>query len=185
MSIEKKYIVRLATAVIFIAAISWLLTNGQVSMFSETPDSNDRATPPAATINQLPVEDPRILKVTDSETLLNIKAEQLFSLSAVSNALVIELNLRVNEIKALPEFTQITATSSDGAVSIITVSTTLTNIFVHTNTGMYEYAGNNFSGVVKKVFETNLTDDIYQLGHSTSINPRKIKANKLVGPSDE
>ena len=60
-----------------------------------------------------------------------------------------------------PDFTLIKASTANGQTSIITVTDTLTQILIKTPDNVFEYYGEGFNGMVERVTEFNLDDDIY------------------------
>ena len=58
-------------------------------------------------------------------------------------------------------FILITASSSPGYTSVITLTDTLTNILIKTADNVFEYSGSDFKGVVDQVRDLNLDDDIH------------------------
>ena len=59
------------------------------------------------------------------------------------------------------DFTLIKASTDNGQNSIITVTDTLTQILIKTPDNVFEYSGEEFNGMVERVTELNLDDDIY------------------------
>ena len=59
------------------------------------------------------------------------------------------------------DFTLIKASTANGQTSIITVTDTLTKILIKTPDNVFEYSGEGFNGMVERVTDLNLDDDIY------------------------
>ena len=59
------------------------------------------------------------------------------------------------------DFTLIKASTANGQTSIITVTDTFTKILIKTPDNVFEYYGEGFNGMVERVTEFNLDDDIY------------------------
>ena len=68
---------------------------------------------------------------------------------------MIVLSLRIE-----PDYRQIEASSGDGATAIITFTDTMTNVFVKSASGVYEYSGPDFHGSLKRVTKLNIVDDM-------------------------
>lgn len=71
------------------------------------------------------------------------------------------LVLEVVSKKIAPDFTLIKASIANGQTSIITITETLTKILIKTPDNVFEYSGTEFNGVVDRLIELNLDDDIH------------------------
>ena len=178
------YLSGLKVGILIFIAIAVAMLNSQNRQLAQYTESQISPTHSTLLTNQVPRGAPESVRAIDTETLLKIKVGQHFNFRAESDSEEIILDFEVGGIDVYPGFKQFTGRSTDGEV-VITVSKTLTNIFVQTDIGIFEYVGDNFAGVVQKVIETNLHNDVYPLNASTPISPTKVKAKKLSAPSFE
>jgi len=59
------------------------------------------------------------------------------------------------------DFTLIKASTANGQTSIITVTDTFTKILIKTPDNVFEYSGEEFNGMVERVTDLKLNDDVY------------------------
>ena len=71
------------------------------------------------------------------------------------------------------KFTQFQSKGTDGSVSVVTLTPTMTSILLKTPNNIYEYAGNAFNGILDQVASLNLSNDI----HETKSVAKPIKDN--------
>ena len=104
------------------------------------------------------------IKVVNSGAdMLSLLAGEKFSLRTEFND---ELNTVVLEVFHVTEdvkFTQLQSRGSDGSVSVVTLTPTLTSILLKTPTNIFEYAGNEFNGVLSQVASLDLSDDVREV----------------------
>ena len=104
-----------------------------------------------------------IKRVNSGADMLSLLAGEKFSLRTEFND---ELNTVVLEVFHVTEdvkFTQLQSRGSDGSVSVVTLTPTLTSILLKTPTNIFEYAGNEFNGVLSQVASLDLSDDVREV----------------------
>jgi len=72
------------------------------------------------------------------------------------------LDVVVNTLNEKPKYTQIHGKIIGGGIAIITVGGGSTNIFLKTDTGIFEFAGPDFDGQVPRLKDVNWGDDVYR-----------------------
>ena len=58
------------------------------------------------------------------------------------------------------KFTQFQSKGTDGSVAVVTLTPTMTSILLKTPNNIYEYAGNEFNGILDQVASLGLSNDI-------------------------
>ena len=72
------------------------------------------------------------------------------------------LDVVVNTFDEQPTYTQIHGKIIGGGIAIITVGGGSTNIFLKTDTGIFEFAGPDFDGQVPRLKDVYWGDDVYR-----------------------
>ncbi len=72
------------------------------------------------------------------------------------------LDVVVNSFDEKPKYTQLHGKILGGGIAIITVGGGSTNIFLKTDSGIFEFAGPDFDGQVPRLKDVNWGDDIYR-----------------------
>ena len=101
-----------------------------------------------------------ILSVNSSSDLRLLEHEDTFTLRLSSNSAESLQSLIVLSLRIEPDYRQIEASSGDGVTAIITFTDTMTNVFVKSASGVYEYSGPDFDGSLKRVTKLNIVDDM-------------------------
>jgi hypothetical protein len=70
--------------------------------------------------------------------------------------------LEVFNVTRNSKFTQFQSSGTDGTVSVVTLTPTMTSILLKTPNNIYEYTGNEFKGILDQVASLNLSDDIHE-----------------------
>ena len=110
------------------------------------------------------------VRATDEPFVINDRADffglvvgQKFSVQANAYNDQIPIVLAVISKRVTPSYTLLTASSEPGFTSVITVTDKLTNILITTSTDTYEYIGEDFRGVVDRIRDLNLQDEMHLL----------------------
>ena len=74
-------------------------------------------------------------------------------------------------------FTQLHSRGSDGSVSVVTLTPTLTSMLLKTPTNIVEYAGNEFNGVLRQVASLDLSDDVREV--KSIVRPKKEDLKRI------
>jgi hypothetical protein len=69
--------------------------------------------------------------------------------------------MKVTDVSNNPTFTQIQARGENGALAVMTLTPTLTNILLKTSDNIFEYIGDNFDGSMSQVVQIDISDDIH------------------------
>tara|TARA_A100001015_G_C14747398_1_gene616150 strand:- start:231 stop:779 length:549 start_codon:yes stop_codon:yes gene_type:complete len=83
------------------------------------------------------------------------------------------LDVVVNMLDEQPKYTQIHGKIIGGGIAIITVGGGSTNIFLKTDTGIFEFAGPDFDGQVPRLKDVNWGDDVYRTPEPKVLPPDK------------
>ncbi len=135
-----------------------------------TPDNQGSSTTSPAT---------SIKQVNSGADMLSLVAGEQFSLRTEFND---ELNTVVLEVFHVTEdakFTQLQSRGSDGSVSVVTLTPTLTSILLKTQTNIFEYAGNEFNGVLSQVASLDLSDDVREVKSIARPNKEDFQRRKV------
>ncbi len=135
-----------------------------------TPDNQGSSTTSPAT---------SIKQVNSGADMLSLVAGEQFSLRTEFND---ELNTVVLEVFHVTEdakFTQLQSRGSDGSVSVVTLTPTLTSILLKTPTNIFEYAGNEFNGVLSQVASLDLSDDVREVKSIARPNKEDFQRRKV------
>jgi len=101
-----------------------------------------------------------VIAINDPNDLRLLAVGQKFSIKANTQNTQALVVLDVISTSGSSNYILITASSSPGSTSVITLTDTLTNILIKTADNVFEYSGSNFNGVVDQVRDLNLDDDI-------------------------
>ena len=100
-------------------------------------------------------------KISKADDFSKLKNDQPFSLRVKSKSEDKRVMLLLSKLTENGHYTQMEAISDDGSLAIITLTDSLTRVFIKTKDGMYEYAGEDFNGTAQLVTKLNINDDIY------------------------
>ena len=135
-----------------------------------TPDIQGSSTTSPATSIKL---------VNSGADMLSLLAGEKFSLRTEFND---ELNTVVLEVFHVTEdvkFTQLQSRGSDGSVSVVTLTPTLTSILLKTPTNIFEYTGNEFNGILSQVASLDLSDDVREVKSIARPNKEDTQRRKV------
>jgi uncharacterized protein (UPF0333 family) len=160
---------KLAVIVFTIIAVSYFLlkeSNNSSSFPIQIVDLQDK-NQTAPTVETAAIE---AVRATDEPFVINDRADffglvvgQKFSVQANAYNDQIPIVLAVISKRVTPSYTLLTASSEPGFTSVITVTDKLTNILITTSTDTYEYIGEDFRGVVDRIRDLNLQDEMHLL----------------------
>ena len=160
---------KLAVIVFTIIAVSYFLlkeSNNSSSFPIQIADLQDK-NQTAPTVETAAIE---AVRATDEPFVINDRADffglvvgQKFSVQANAYNDQIPIVLAVISKRVTPSYTLLTASSEPGFTSVITVTDKLTNILITTSTDTYEYIGEDFRGVVDRIRDLNLQDEMHLL----------------------
>jgi hypothetical protein len=183
----------IVVAVILMALTWWLQSNSlwfgdwSESLVTDRPLNNFTQD---TSIDSQVLNDPRPIKapqnIDRSDVIKLDSAEDIRRLSIGSDfTLLVEagsqkdiLSLKVTELVTNANFTQVKSTAPNGSVALFTTTDSLTNIFIKTATGMFEYSGTDFSGLVVGMGALNLSDDIHEKEFIGEVSVQEFKAPK-------
>jgi hypothetical protein len=101
-----------------------------------------------------------VIAINDPNDLRLLAVGQKFSVKTNTQNTQALVVLDVISSSVSSNFILITASSSPGSTSVITLTDSLTNILIKTANNVFEYSGSDFNGVVDQVVDLNLDDDI-------------------------
>ncbi len=100
--------------------------------------------------------------VKDSSEFFTMMVGDQFRLIGQDDESEKQLDVIVSSLDEQPKYTQIHGKIIGGGIAIVTVGGGLTNIFVKTDTGIFEFAGPDFNGKVPRLKDVNWGDDVYR-----------------------
>ena len=158
---------RLAVYAPIAIAVFWFLMSG-TNKDSAVPDelANVQAQPQSillpkeTTISPLKTL-PAVIAINDPNDFRLLAVGQKFSIKTNTQNTQALVVLDVISTSESSNFILITASSSPGSTSVITLTDSLTNILIKTANNIFEYSGSDFNGVVDQVRDLNLDDDIH------------------------
>jgi len=103
-----------------------------------------------------------IKKINDAVDILSLVEGEKFSLLTGSKDERGTVVLEVFNVTRNSKFTQFQSSGTDGTVSVVTLTPTMTSILLKTPNNIYEYTGNEFKGILDQVASLNLSDDIHE-----------------------
>lgn len=104
----------------------------------------------------------KIIPISNSKDLLSLPLESTFSLNILDDQGSKTILIKVAERNEYASFTQIIGEAVDGSTVLMTLTETLTNILLKTPYNIYEYVGDDFSGLVNQAKPLGLKDDIHE-----------------------
>ena len=157
---------RLAVYALLAIAVFWFLMSG-TNKGRVVPDKladvqaqpQSILLPKATTISPLKPP-PAVIAISDPNDFRLLAVGQKFSIKTNTQNTQALVVLDVISSSVSSNFILITASSSPGATSVITLTDSLTNILIKTANNVFEYSGSDFNGVVDQVGDLNLDDDI-------------------------
>ena len=135
-----------------------------------TPDIQGSSTKPPAT---------SIKQVNSGADMLSLIAGEKFSLVTEFNSELDTIVLEVFNVSRNSKFTQLQSRGSDGSVSVVTLTPTLTSVLLKTPTNIFEYAGNEFNGVLNQVASLDLSDDVREVKSIARPNNEDFQRRKV------
>ena len=117
---------------------------------------------PAELIQRSPLKpSSAVIAINDPNDFRLLAVGQKFSIKTNTQNTQALVVLEVISSSVSSNFVLITASSSPGSTSVITLTDSLTNILIKTANNIFEYSGSDFKGVVGQVRDLNLDDDIH------------------------
>ena len=159
--------IRLAIYALLAIMVFWFLmsgTNKDSAVLDEL--ANVQAQPQSillpkeTTISPLKTS-PAVIAINDPNDFRLLAVGQKFSIKTNTQNTQALVVLEVMSTSESSNFILITASSSPGSTSVITLTDSLTNILIKTANNIFEYSGSDFNGVVDQVRDLNLDDDIH------------------------
>ena len=120
-----------------------------------------------------------IKQVNSGADMLSLIAGEKFSLVTEFNGELDTVVLEVFNVSRNSKFTQLQSRGSDGSVSVVTLTPTLTSILLKTPTNIFEYAGNEFNGVLSQVASLDLSDDVREVKSIARPNKEDFQRRKV------
>lgn len=102
-----------------------------------------------------------VAEINNATDILDLVVETKFSFRIGKNGEDGLVVMKVTDVSNHPTFTQIQARGEDGALAVMTLTPTLTNILVKTSDNIFEYIGDNFDGSMSQVVQIDISDDIH------------------------
>ena len=150
-----------------------------VPSFSAAASDEKTEITPEPQVSSTESSQSRVKQVNSGADLLSLIAGEQFSLRTEFND---ELNTVVLEVFHASEnskFTQLQSRGADGSVSVVTLTPTLTSILLKTPNNIYEYAGNEFEGILSQVASLDLSDDVREVKSIARPNKEDFQRKKV------
>ena len=148
------------------------------SVSSTTSDEKTEMTPDiqgsSTTFSATPIK-----QVNSGADMLSLIAGEKFSLVTEFNGELDTVVLEVFNVSRNSKFTQLQSRGSDGSVSVVTLTPTLTSVLLKTPTNIFEYAGNEFNGVLNQVASLDLSDDVREVKSIARPNNEDFQRRKV------
>ena len=125
-----------------------------------------------------------VTAISNATDILNLKVESKFSFRVGSSGNDDIVVLNVTGVSQNPTFTQVQGRGQDGAVAIITLTPTLTNILLKTSTNIFEYIGDEFDGSLSQIARLDLSDDIHDSKPLAIPIENTLEVRKVMGRED-
>jgi len=103
----------------------------------------------------------KIIEIRSATDILDLNVENNFSFRIGKNGEDGLVVMKVTDVSNNPTFTQIQARGENGALAVMTLTPTLTNILLKTSNNIFEYIGDNFDGSMSQVVQIDISDDIH------------------------
>lgn len=103
----------------------------------------------------------KITEISSATDILDLNVENNFSFRIGKNGEDGLVVMKVTDVSNNPTFTQIQARGENGALAVMTLTPTLTNILLKTSDNIFEYIGDNFDGSMSQVVQIDISDDIH------------------------
>ena len=120
-----------------------------------------------------------IKQVNSGADMLSLIAGEKFSLATEFNGELDTVVLEVFNVSRNSKFTQLQSRGSDGSVSVVTLTPTLTSVLLKTPTNIFEYAGNEFNGLLNQVASLDLSDDVREVKSIARPNNEDFQRRKV------
>ena len=120
-----------------------------------------------------------IKQVNSGADMLSLIAGEKFSLVTKFNGELDSVVLEVFNVSRNSKFTQLQSRGSDGSVSVVTLTPTLTSVLLKTPANIFEYAGNEFNGVLNQVASLDLSDDVREVKSIARPNNEDFQRRKV------
>ncbi len=101
-----------------------------------------------------------VKQINDAADILALAVGEKFSLLTEFNGEYSSVFLEVFNVAKNSKFTQFQSKGTDGSVAVVTLTPTMTSILLKTPNNIYEYAGNEFNGILDQVASLGLSNDI-------------------------
>ena len=118
-------------------------------------------------------------QVNSGADMLSLIAGEKFSLVTEFNGELDTIVLEVFNVSRNSKFTQLQSRGSDGSVSVVTLTPTLTSVLPKTPTNIFEYAGNEFNGILSQVASLDLSDDVREVKSIARPNKEDFQRRKV------
>ena len=148
------------------------------SVSSTTSDEKTEITPDIQGSSTTSPATP-IKKVNSGADMLSLIAGEKFSLVTEFNGELDTIVLEVFNVSRNSKFTQLQSRGSDGSVSVVTLTPTLTSVLLKTSANIFEYAGNEFNGVLNQVASLDLSDDVREVKSIARPNNEDFQRRKV------
>ena len=123
-----------------------------------------------------------INRIRESSEFLSLVIGDQFRLVGQDDSSNRNLDIVVDRLNEQIKYTQIHGNIVGSGIAIITVGGGSTNIFLKTDTGIFEFAGQDFDGKVPRLKDVNWGDDVYRVPQTQPKVTEPIMNIELIEP---
>jgi hypothetical protein len=175
---DKSSILKATLSLLLISFFVFFVLNN-LTDDSESPVASDEKTQttPDMQVSPTTFRPTSIKQINSGADMLSLEVGEKFSLSTEFNGELDNIVLEVFNLSRNSKFTQFQSRGSDGSVSIVTLTPTLTSLLLKTPTNIFEYAGNEFNGILSQVANLDLSDDVREV--KSIVRPKKEDLKRI------
>jgi len=103
----------------------------------------------------------QFIQITSIPQLLSLNTGDTFRLQGASDNGSKEIEISITQYDAKDNYTQMQGTTTNNGLAIITVGNETVSVFIKEASGLYEFSGKGFDGVIPRIDKIVWGDDIY------------------------
>jgi len=103
----------------------------------------------------------QLIQITSIPQLLSLNVGDTFRLEGASGNGSKKIQISITQYDARDNYIQMQGTTTNNGLAIITVGIETVNVFIKEASGLYEFSGKGFDGVIPRIDKIVWGDDIY------------------------